>query len=83
MSGIVDVPKELVDSVFEMQESPKPTPEELRKAAVNFLLTNQECYVAQWILQNPFADISQYKLKFQYNDESYMGYSVIMEKTDV
>jgi hypothetical protein len=54
--------------------------EELRKQAMKFLYDNQECYVAQWILQNPFANPEHYALKFVYNDSSMLGYSVTMEK---
>lgn len=55
----------------------------LRKQAMKFLYDNQECYVAQWILQNPYANPQDYRLKFVYNDESRMGYTVEMEKIDV
>lgn len=54
--------------------------EALRAQAMKFLFDNQECYVAQWILQNPFANPEHYALKFVYNDESLLGYSVTMEK---
>jgi hypothetical protein len=54
--------------------------EELRAQAMKFLYDNQECYVAQWILQNPFANPEHYALKFVYNDSSMLGYSVTMEK---
>ena len=57
--------------------------EALRKQALKFLYDNQECFVAQWILQNPYANIADYTLKFVYNDESLLGYSVTMEKIDV
>lgn len=57
--------------------------EALRKQAMKFLYDNQECFVAQWILQNPYAEINDYRLKFVYNDESLLGYSVTMEKIDV
>ena len=33
--------------------------------AVKSLAQNQECYVAQWILQNPDANISDYVLCHQ------------------
>ena len=56
--------------------------EMLRKQAMKFLYDNQECFVAQWILQNPYANIEDYALKFVYNDESLLGYSVTMEKID-
>lgn len=75
------IPKidEIIDQAFEAP----PTMEELRAKATRFLLENQECYVAQWILQNPFVNISDYKLNFQYNPTSEMGYTVTMEKIDV
>jgi hypothetical protein len=57
--------------------------EQLRNQAMKFLYDNQECFVAQWILQNPYANIGQYALKFVYNDSSLLGYSVTMEKIDV
>lgn len=57
--------------------------ERLREQAMAFLYNNQECYVAQWILQNPFAKVEDYALKFVYNDQSLMGYTVTMEKIDV
>lgn len=56
--------------------------EALRKQALKFLYDNQECYVAQWILQNPFANPQDYRLKFVYNDESRLGYTVEMEKIE-
>lgn len=55
----------------------------LRNQATKFLLENQETYVAQWILQNPYAQITDYRLKFVYNDTSMLGYTVEMEKIDV
>lgn len=77
MSIIPNV-NEIVDEAF----SKPPTREELHAQASRFILENQECYVAQWILQNPFANISDYRLKFQYNDISKMGYTVEMEKIE-
>jgi hypothetical protein len=56
--------------------------EELRARAMKCLYDNQECFVAQWILQNPFANPSDYRLKFVYNDQSLLGYSVTMEKIE-
>ena len=58
------------------------TPEEFSIAARKFLFENQEAYVAQWIIQNPFANISDYKLKFEYNDMSLTGYTVQMVKIE-
>ncbi|AEO14563.1 portal protein [Pseudomonas phage phiPto-bp6g] len=51
--------------------------------ARKFLYDNQECFVAQWVIQNPYADINNYRLKFVYNDQSLLGYTVEMEKIDV
>lgn len=56
--------------------------QKLVEQARKFLYDNQECYVAQWILQNPYADIKQYRLKFVYNDASRSGYSVEMEEIE-
>lgn len=60
-----------------------PSAEELRRRATQFIIDNQECYVAQWILQNPFANVDDYELKFTYNENSQFGYSVSMEKKNV
>lgn len=57
--------------------------ESLRQQAMKVLYDNQECFVAQWILQNPFANIKEYRMKFVYNDKSMLGYTVEMEKIDV
>lgn len=65
------------------QDVVKQTPEQLRNQALKFLYDNQECFVAQWVIQNPYANINDYKLKFVYNDKSLMGYTVEMEKIDV
>lgn len=62
-------------------QAPK-TREQLHAEATDFLLRNQECYVAQWILQNPFAKMEDYQLKFTYNETSMMGYTVTMEKIE-
>lgn len=56
--------------------------EAIMQQARKFLYDNQECYVAQWVIQNPYADINNYRLKFVYNDESLLGYTVEMEKID-
>lgn len=58
------------------------SPTELRRQATKVLLDNQECLVAQWILQNPFEQISDYMLEFKYHDESSPenGYTVKMIK---
>lgn len=55
---------------------------QLRKIATQTLWNNQECYVAQWILQNPFLNPADYALKFTYNDQELSGYSVTMEKVN-
>lgn len=66
-----------------VNEAHKPVDREaLMAQARKFLYDNQECYVSQWVLQNPFANISDYRLKFVYNDKSLLGYSVEMEKID-
>lgn len=54
----------------------------LRNQAMKFLMENQETYVAQWILQNPYAQMNDYRLKFVYNDQSMLGYTVEMEKIE-
>lgn len=64
------------------QEETVAKREALRNQAMKFLLENQETYVAQWILQNPFAKIEDYRLKFVYNDKSMLGYTVEMEKIE-
>lgn len=78
---MINLDQESIDAMFEANKP--PSREELMQQAREFLYNNQECYVAQWILQNPFANISDYRLKFMYNDSSLMGYSVEMEKIDV
>lgn len=54
--------------------------EAMMQQARKFLYDNQECFVAQWVLQNPYADINNYRLKFVYNDQSLLGYTCEMEK---
>ena len=54
--------------------------EAMMQQARKFLYDNQECFVAQWVLQNPYADINSYRLKFVYNDQSLLGYTCEMEK---
>lgn len=64
-----------------VEASAKPVDREaMMRQARDFLYNNQECFVAQWVLQNPYADISSYRLKFVYNDESLLGYTCEMEK---
>lgn len=70
--------QELVEKAF----APPPTREELIQRAQKFLFDNQECYVAQWIIQNPFARIEDYKLHFVYDDKSFSGYTVEMVKIE-
>lgn len=72
------IPEGTFDAAFE-----KPDPEVLRARAFKTLYDNQECYVAQWIIQNPFVNVNDYRLKFVYNDESLLGYTVEMEKINV
>jgi microcompartment protein CcmL/EutN len=57
-------------------------PAEIRKQAIRVLIDNQECLVAQWIIQNPFEQISDYMLEFKYHDEASPehGYTVKMVK---
>lgn len=69
-----------INEMIESQKLAGQTREELAAKARQFLFDNQECYVAQWILQNPFANINDYRLKFVYNDQTLMGYTVEMEK---
>lgn len=78
---MISLDQESVDAMFAAHKP--PSREDLMKQAREFLYNNQECYVAQWILQNPFANINDYRLKFVYNDKSLMGYSVEMEKINV
>lgn len=75
---MIDIPVDEITHAFQPKSA-----EELRAQAMKFLYDNQECYVAQWILQNPFANPADYALKFTYNDQSMLGYSVTMEKIDV
>lgn len=60
------------------------TQEELAEARIkmaeyarNFLITNQEAYVCQWVLQNPFLNVGDFKLVFEYTDK---GYTCQMER---
>lgn len=68
--------------VGEIQEMTQDEMRKMRETATNALIMNQECFVAQWILQNPFERISDYELKF-YNDDPNCVYSVRMEKINV
>lgn len=71
-----------INEMIEAQKLAGQTREQLAAQARQFLFDNQECYVAQWILQNPFANITDYRLKFVYNDHTLMGYTVEMEKIE-
>lgn len=62
-----------------LNEMTKEKMQELRIKATQTLVNNQECFVAQWILQNPFENIQDYQMKF-YNDDPECVYSVRMEK---
>lgn len=77
-----DDAKEMFNAAAQQESNNVDKREQLRNQAMKFLYDNQECYVAQWILQNPYANISDYTLKFVYNDESLMGYTVTMEKIE-
>lgn len=74
-----------VDEVVELAKTApprEPTQEEMeamRQTAINALINNQECYVAQWILQNPYARISDYQLVFAEGQPGEI-YRVSMEK---
>lgn len=80
---MIQLSQQDINEMIKSQETLGKTREELAAQARAFLFNNQECYVAQWILQNPFANISDYRLKFVYNDHTLMGYTVEMEKIDV
>lgn len=54
--------------------------QKMRDTATMTLINNQECYVAQWILQNPFLKVSDYYLHFQYDANSNTCYRVSLEK---
>lgn len=77
-----DDAKEMFNAAAQQESNNVDKREQLRNQAMKFLYDNQECYVAQWILQNPYANIADYTLKFVYNDESLMGYTVTMEKIE-
>lgn len=81
------ISEEQMQELKEMVSEVKLTPEQeleqrnqMRQLAIKTLYENQECFVAQWILQNPYANPEHYALKFVYHDESLSGYSVTMEK---
>lgn len=54
--------------------------QKIRDQATMVLINNQECYVAQWILQNPFLKMSDYYLKFEPEQGNINVYKVSMEK---
>lgn len=56
--------------------------QEYRDRAMKTLIQNQECYVAQWILQNPFANMNDYMLKFYPEEGNPNVYGVRMEKVE-
>jgi hypothetical protein len=62
-----------------LQELTQDKMKEMRELAIQTLINNQECFVAQWIIQNPFENIQDYQLKF-YNDDPHCVYSARMEK---
>lgn len=76
-----DNAKEMFEVASKLENEPDQR-EALRAQAMKFLYDNQECYVAQWILQNPFANPQDYRLKFVYNDATMLGYSVTMERIE-
>lgn len=72
-----------VERVFEQNSmSPEQLRQQMQNQAMIFLMENQETYVARWILQNPYANISDYRLKFVYSDTSHTGYTVEMERIE-
>lgn len=81
-NDIQKVHEELAPKIELTQEEMGAKREALRNQAMKFLMENQETYVAQWILQNPYAQIDDYRLKFVYNDSSMLGYTVEMEKIE-
>lgn len=52
----------------------------MRDQAILTLINNQEVYVAKWLLQNPYAKISDYQLVFSEGKEPGEVYRVSMEK---
>lgn len=48
--------------------------QEYTRLAVEQLTKNQECYVAQWILQNPDKNIEEYNLVHQTTPEGIHFY---------
>lgn len=79
---MIEVSKDDINEILKAQQLVGKSREEMMAQARKFLYDNQECFVAQWVLQNPFANINDYRLKFVYNDESLMGYTVEMEKIE-
>lgn len=66
----------------DLQEVTFEKMQEFRDRAVQTLINNQECYVAQWVLQNPFAKMSEYMLRFYPEEGNPNVYGVRMEKID-
>lgn len=79
---MIDIKQADLDEIFKAQQLVGKSREEMMAQARKFLYDNQECYVAQWVLQNPFVDFNNYRLKFVYTDQSIMGYTVEMEKIE-
>lgn len=69
VEGIVDDTKERIEA--------------MRQQAMHTLMINQECFVAAWIMQNPFEKVSDYMLKFYPEEGNPNVYGVRMEKVDV
>lgn len=80
---MIDLSQDDINEMLKAQTLVGKSREEMMAQARKFLYDNQECFVAQWVLQNPFANINDYRLKFVYTDKSLMGYTVEMEKIDV
>ncbi len=53
--------------------------EKMIAEASRVLNQNHECYVAQWILQNPEVDFNDYQLEFVWRQDGF-GYNVYMKK---
>lgn len=79
---MIQVSQTDIDDILVAQKLNVMDRDQLVAQAREFLYNNQECYVAQWILQNPFVNIGDFRLKFVYNDKTLMGYTVEMEKIE-
>lgn len=62
-----------------VKEMTQEAMQEMRDKATMVLINNQEVYVAQWILQNPFLKVSDYYLCFREGEPGEL-YRVSMEK---